>query len=185
MYVIVLWIGIALAGAAALGAIVFVFIRWLMGKQRRVSLPDEMLDEMTRYAERFQSIVDDMNQLFTNIEDHSRREWRRKNVEIIANLREMNRLLQQLHTFFEAEAEAVASREGRRREPAAGDREPRAHAAEEAAPLPPSTGPITDFSGPGERRKFRRMPAISGDEIESTDLDDLLDRFDEDKDAKE
>jgi len=158
VYVIVLWIGIALAGAAALGAIVFVFIRWLMGKQRRVSLPDEMLDEMTRYAERFQSIVDDMNQLFTNIEDHSRREWRRKNVEIIANLREMNRLLQQLHTFFEAEA---------------------------AAPLPPSTGPITDFSGPGERRKFRRMPAISGDEIESTDLDDLLDRFDEDKDAKE
>jgi hypothetical protein len=166
-----LWAVIVLIGAAALGGIVFLFVRWLMGRQRRVRLPDEMLDEMSRYAEQFQSIVGDMNRLFTNIEDHSRRKWRRRYLEIIANLREMNRLLRQLHNFLESEAAAAEAREFR----------PAARVGDEVADTTPpdagARGPLSEFSSPAERRKFHRMSAITGEEIADVNLDDLLGRF--------
>ena len=139
-----------------LGFAVINAARWLLGRRRRVRLPEEFLVEISLFARRFERSAEQMRRLSTLMENPERIAWKVRNAEILRSLRQMNRLLQRLNDFFEVKVQEYEH-------PLSVERE-----------LPSN---IDDFSRPEEKEKFRRMSSISRNEIASADWDELLNKL--------
>lgn len=145
--ILVIAVGI-IVGLAAINT-----VHWLHRRRRRFRLPEEMLVEMSRFAERFQRAAEQMTALSHLMEDRTRQRWKSKNVEILKVLRQMNQLLEHFNDFFEEKIQNYERRPGE-------------------GPLPPN-----DFVGPEEERRFRSMKEITSEEIARADWDALLKRL--------
>lgn len=170
-----IWIATIIVASALTVALTVMFVRWFMGKQRRRRVPSGLIEEMNNYSDRFQQIVADMKWMSRHTEARRLRHHR-----IMENLREMNRLLQNLHDVF---SEEVDPREPERLHPYRSD-------LSDELVMPESTPRIDDLladdtveigdepCADDNLQKFRKLPEITEDEIKSLNWDDLH-RFDD------
>ena len=166
------------SGIAFLAAMLGFFVRWLIVRRRRVKLPNRIIEEMNLYSVELRRIIRDMDRLFRNIEDHGRRRWRRKNLEIVHHLRQVNRLLQKLHGYLTEEAQLLEG-EGPDGEISCENltqrlkRERPVRRRGELGQRKPKIVRATDFSSREEMEKFRGMPDIAERETKDVDWDEL------------
>ena len=79
------------------------FFRWFRRKPKRVSVPVELLEEMTRFAEEMRYLEENLDAVAQEFQVPGRRVWHRTSLRMVRLLRSVNDLLEHLNLMFEEE----------------------------------------------------------------------------------
>ena len=146
-----LWVA-TIAGAVGLAALTIWFLRWFFRKPRRVDMPSELIEAISEFAEQFQKAADSMAAVSHHLALEARMTWQRKNSQILRNLRQVNRLLQRLNTYFDEERRRL---ECQNKGDDAGE-------------------PLGDFLNASEAERFKRMKEIQPEDRKGLDWDEII-----------
>jgi hypothetical protein len=133
----------------ALGILGLTVVRWLLLSPPGRRETDNLVDELNRFSQQMRQFAGRLSDLSRVMEGRGGN-LRARNIELMENLTEMNRLLRQLNQFFsESRVEESAEDEFQ----------------------------ASDFTSEDEEEKFDRLGEIRDEDIRNVNWDELLDRL--------